>query len=194
MLSIALLGDLQDPPVVADTVVVADHALVANDPGWEQPLFPNTKVGRAGGDQGPGHPVLQPASTRSMEPVLGPGSSFPLLRLYGIATMATASQYLRGSTSPSTTGAFRSPRTRGECLRAVPHRAAKYPVPPIGRSVLFDDKLDLVRRSSPPRCRATTLIDLSLRSFRLIAVAKTPGFRSLIPSDSAASQLDRPAR
>ena len=129
MLSIALLGDLQDPPVVADTVVVADHALVANDPGWEQPLFPNTKVGRAGGDQGPGHPVLQPASTRSMEPVLGPGSSFPLLRLYGIATMATASQYLRGSTSPSTTGAFRSPRTRGECLRTVPHRAAKYPVP-----------------------------------------------------------------
>ena len=189
----ALLGDLQDPPVVADTVVVADHALVANDPGWEQPLFPNTKVGRAGGDQGPGHPVLQPASTRSMEPVLGPGSSFPLLRLYGIATMATASQYLRGSTSPSTTGAFRSPRTRGGAF-VLFLTGLQNILSPIGRSVLFDDKLDLVRRSSPPRCRATTLIDLSLRSFRLIAVAKTPGFRSLIPSDSAASQLDRPAR
>jgi hypothetical protein len=31
-----------------------------------------------------------------MEQVLGPSSSFPLLRLYDIATMAAASQYLRG--------------------------------------------------------------------------------------------------
>jgi len=127
-----------------------------------------------------------------MEPVLGPGSSFPLLRLYGIATMATASQYLRGSTSPSTTGAFRA--DEGGVPSCCSSPGCKISCPPIGRSVLFDDKLDLVRRSSPPRCRATTLIDLSLRSFRLIAVAKTPGFRSLIPSDSAASQLDRPAR
>ena len=45
---------------------------------------------------------------------------------------------------------------------------------PIPRPVLFDDKLDLVRRRSPSRCSATTPIDQSLRPLRLVAVAKLP--------------------
>jgi len=56
-----------------------------------------------------------------------------------------------------------------QCLVEVLHCKV-----PIARPVLFDDKLDLVRRRSASRCSPTTPIDQSLCPFRLVAVAKTP--------------------
>lgn len=90
--------------------VIATKGLFSSlEPRWQQPLFPDPKVGgrvvRVHLTQvGRALAELKVEYIRShsprahgrMEQVLGPSSSFPLLRLYGIATMAAASWYLRG--------------------------------------------------------------------------------------------------